>query len=90
MIQDHACQIRSCLRSVGVTPQAGIMTWHRPKTAVQGAQRGNPVVMALTGHAYFDTAESKLPGEPPTATWITRVDATGFFELLFERLITLT
>ncbi len=54
----------------GVSEKAGIMTWHRPKTAVGGAKRGNPVVMSLTGHAYFDTAESKLPGEPPTATWI--------------------
>lgn len=54
----------------GVSPSAGIMTWHRPKTAVEGAKRGNPVVMSLTGHAYFDVAESKLPGEPPTANWI--------------------
>ena len=54
----------------GVSEKAGIMTWHRPKTAINGAKRGNPVVMSLTGHAYFDTAESKLPGEPPTAGWI--------------------
>lgn len=26
--------------------------------------------MSLTGHAYFDVAESTLPGEPPTASWI--------------------
>lgn len=54
----------------GVSNSAGIMTWHKPSTAVDGARRGNPVVMALTGHAYFDVAESKLPGEPPTAGWI--------------------
>lgn len=54
----------------GVSNKAGIMTWHKPSTAVDGAKRGNPVVMALTGHAYFDVAESKLPGEPPTAGWI--------------------
>lgn len=54
----------------GVSKQAGIMTWHRPRTAVEGAKRGNPVVMSLTGHAYFDVAESKLDGEPPTAGWI--------------------
>ena len=54
----------------GVSKEAGIMTWHKPRTAVDGAKRGNPVVMSLTGHAYFDVAESKLPGEPPTATWI--------------------
>lgn len=54
----------------GASDKAGIMTWHRPSTAVDGAKRGNPVVMSLTGHAYFDVAESKLPGEPPTAGWI--------------------
>ncbi len=54
----------------GVSNQAGIMTWHKPSTAAEGAKRGNPVVLTLTGHAYFDTAESKLPGEPPTATWL--------------------
>lgn len=54
----------------GVSSDAGIMTWHRPSTAIDGAKRGNPVVMSLTGHAYFDVAESKLPGEPPTAGWI--------------------
>lgn len=54
----------------GVSNKAGIMTWHKPSTAVDGAKRGNPVVMSLTGHAYFDVAESKLEGEPPTAGWI--------------------
>ncbi len=29
--------------------------------------------MALTGHAYFDAPESKLPGEPPAATWIAPI-----------------
>jgi len=64
----------------GVTPKAGIMTWHRPKTAVDGARRGNPVVMSLTRHAYFDTAESKLPGEPPTAKWIPPVSLKDAYE----------
>jgi len=54
----------------GVSTEAGIMTWHKPSTAVDGAKRGNPVVMSLTGHAYFDVAESRLPGEPPAATWL--------------------
>ena len=26
--------------------------------------------MALTTNAYFDAPESKLPGEPPAATWL--------------------
>jgi hexosaminidase len=57
----------------GVSNQAGIMTWHKPNTAADGARRGNPVVLSLTTHAYFDTAESKLPGEPPTATWLPTI-----------------
>ncbi|AQT67053.1 Beta-N-acetylhexosaminidase [Anaerohalosphaera lusitana] len=54
----------------GLAPNATVMTWHRPATAVQAAKSGNNVVMALTGHAYFDTPESGLPGEPPAATWL--------------------
>lgn len=61
------------LLDCGVSNQAGIMTWNNPSTAVKGAQRGNPIVMSLTGHAYFDVAESKLPGEPPTAGWIAPI-----------------
>jgi len=41
----------------GLAPNATVMTWHRPETAVQAAKAGNNVVMALTGHAYFDTPE---------------------------------
>jgi len=55
---------------MGLSPNAAVMTWHRPETAVAAAKAGNNVVMALTGHAYFDTPESKLPGEPPAATWL--------------------
>ena len=58
------------ITSMGLSPDAAVMTWHRPETAVKAAQAGNKVVMALTGHAYFDTPESKLPGEPPAATWL--------------------
>ena len=57
----------------GITTSAGVMTWHRPKTASVGAKRGNPVVMALTGHCYFDAPESKLPGEPYAASWIAPI-----------------
>lgn len=64
----------------GVSDRAGIMTWHRPQTAAQGAKRGNPVVMSLTGHAYFDTAESKLPGEPPAATWLQPISLQKAYE----------
>jgi len=64
----------------GVSDKAGIMTWHKPKTAVEGAKRGNPVVMSLTGHAYFDVAESRLPGEPPTARWIPPISLKKAYE----------
>ena len=64
----------------GVTKDAGIMTWHKPQTAIDGAKRGNQVVMSLTGHAYFDVAESKLPGEPPAATWIRPISLKKAYE----------
>jgi len=57
----------------GISTSAGVMTWHRPKTASAGAKRGNPVVMALTGHCYFDAPESKLGGEPYAASWIAPI-----------------
>ncbi|MDP6635346.1 MAG: family 20 glycosylhydrolase [Phycisphaerae bacterium] len=59
--------------SCGISNSAGVMTWHRPKTASVGAKRGHPVVMALTGHCYFDAPESKLPGEPYAASWIAPI-----------------
>lgn len=64
----------------GVSNKAGIMTWNKPNTAVDGAKRGNPVVMSLTGHAYFDVAESKLTGEPPTAGWIPPISLQKAYE----------
>ena len=64
----------------GLAPNATVMTWHRPKTAVKAAKGGNNVVMALTGHAYFDTPESKLPGEPPAATWLAPISLRKAYE----------
>ena len=57
----------------GMAPNGTVMTWHRPKTAITAAKAGNNVVMALTSSAYFDTPESKLPGEPPAATWLAPI-----------------
>jgi hexosaminidase len=68
------------ITSMGLSPDAAVMTWHRPETAVAAAQAGNKVVMALTGHAYFDTPESKLPGEPPAATWLPPITLKKAYE----------
>jgi hexosaminidase len=64
----------------GISTSAGVMTWHRPRTAGDGAKRGNPVVMALTGHCYFDAPESRLPGERPGATWIKPISLRKAYE----------
>ena len=64
----------------GLAPNATVMTWHRPHTAVEAAKGGNNVVMALTGHAYFDAPESKLPGEPPAATWLEPISLRKAYE----------
>lgn len=57
----------------GVSSRAGIMAWHKPHHAVEGAKNGNPVVSSLVRHTYFDTPESRLEGEPPCATWTAPV-----------------
>jgi len=54
----------------GVGKDTAIMVWYRPKSAKAGAEKGHNVVLALTSSCYFDTPESKIPGEPPAATWI--------------------
>ena len=53
----------------GVSPTAGIMPWADPKAAGDAARSGNPVMMALTDHCYFDFPESKLRGELQGAGW---------------------
>ncbi|MDP6524879.1 MAG: family 20 glycosylhydrolase [Kiritimatiellia bacterium] len=57
----------------GISEQAGVMIWRNKGAAVKAAERGNLVVMALTGNCYFDTVESKHPSEPPGAGWIPPV-----------------
>lgn len=53
----------------GVSKTAGIMPWADPKAAGDAARVGNPVMVALTDHCYFDFPESKLRGELPGAGW---------------------
>ncbi len=70
-LQKHKRQIIGWaeILECGVSNRAGIMAWHKPHHASEGAKHGNPVVSALVRHTYFDTPESTLPGEPPCATW---------------------
>lgn len=54
----------------GLNDKAVGMVWHNKKKAISGTRDGHDVVMALTGHCYFDVAESKIPGEVKAATWL--------------------
>jgi hexosaminidase len=54
----------------GLEDKAVGMVWHNKKKAISGTHDGHDVVMALTGHCYFDVAESKIPGEVKAATWL--------------------
>lgn len=53
----------------GVSKTAGLMVWHNTRHAYDGAKMGYPVVAAYVRHTYFDTPESKLPGELNGAGW---------------------
>ncbi|MGC4048082.1 MAG: family 20 glycosylhydrolase [Armatimonas sp.] len=64
----------------GVTNTAGIMPWHDPKAAADAARSGNPVMMALTEHCYFDMQESRLPGELPGAGWSNPITLKRAYE----------
>ena len=57
----------------GVSKDIGIMAWHKPSDAQSGARQGHLVVCSFCYSTYFDTPESRLPGEPPAATWIPPV-----------------
>ncbi|MBI9064757.1 MAG: family 20 glycosylhydrolase [Marinilabiliaceae bacterium] len=54
----------------GLEDKAVGMVWHNTEKAISGTRDGHDVVMALTGHCYFDVAESKIPGEVKAATWL--------------------
>ncbi len=64
----------------GAGPDTGLMVWHQPNDAKKGAIAGHPIVLSYTGNTYFDAPESKLPGEPPAATWIPPVTLQRAYE----------
>ncbi len=65
----------------GLDDKAVGMVWHDQKKAISGTKDGHDVVMALTGHCYFDVAESKIPGEVKTATWLKPISLEKVYAL---------
>ena len=62
-----------------VSTTAGLMIWNRPQHAVTGARKGHPIVSAQVRHTYFDTPESKLPGEIVGAGWTPPVSLSNSY-----------
>ena len=65
----------------GLDDKAVGMVWHAPEKAISGTKDGHDVVMALTGHCYFDVAESKIPGEVKAATWLKPISLEKVYAL---------
>lgn len=65
----------------GLGDKAVGMVWHNKKKAISGTRDGHDVVMALTGHCYFDVAESKIPGEVKAATWLPPISLEATYAL---------
>jgi hexosaminidase len=63
-----------------VSKSAGLMVWHNTKHAYEGAKKGYPVVAAYVRHAYFDTPESRLPGEIIGTGWTPPVTLRKSYE----------
>lgn len=64
----------------GAGKNVGLMIWHKPEEARSGAEAGHPVIASNVLNTYFDTPESKLPGEPPAATWTPPVTLRTAYE----------
>ncbi len=64
----------------GLTEKSVGMVWHDKKKAISGIKAGHDIVMALTGHCYFDVAESKIPGEIKAATWLAPISLQKAYE----------
>ncbi|MGQ7870938.1 beta-N-acetylhexosaminidase [Sunxiuqinia sp. sy24] len=65
----------------GLDDKAVGMVWHAKEKAISGTKEGHDVVMALTGHCYFDVAESKIPGEVKAATWLKPISLEKVYAL---------
>jgi len=65
----------------GLKDKAVGMVWHNKEKAISGTKDGHDVVMALTGHCYFDVAESKIPGEVKAATWLPPISLEQVYAL---------
>jgi len=63
-----------------VSKSAALMVWHNTKHAFEGAKKGYPVVAAYVRHTYFDTPESRLPGEIIGAGWTPPVTLRDSYE----------
>lgn len=65
----------------GLEDKAVGMVWYNRKKATSAVTAGHDVVMALTGHCYFDVAESKTPGEIKAATWLPPISLEKVYAL---------
>jgi len=65
----------------GLDDKAVGMVWHDQSKAISGTKAGHDVVMALTGHCYFDVAESNIPGEVKAATWLKPISLEKVYAL---------
>ncbi|SIR31721.1 beta-N-acetylhexosaminidase [Maribacter ulvicola] len=65
----------------GLDDKAVGMVWRNKKKAALGAEAGHDMVMALSTHAYFDVAESKIPGEVKAATWLPPISLEKVYSM---------
>lgn len=64
----------------GLKEKAVGMVWHNKKKIFKATKMGHDVVMSLTGHTYFDVAESAIPGEVKAATWLKPISLQKAYE----------
>ncbi|TKC09580.1 beta-N-acetylhexosaminidase [Pedobacter frigoris] len=65
----------------GLKDKAVGMIWHDQKKAFKASEAGHYSVMSLTGHCYFDVAESNIPGEIKAATWLPPISLEKVYQL---------